>query len=154
LVEGGDIRHCAAHGVPACISLAIGGAVYLFARPVRVELLPAAWHHPIGPLTAHAGFAASLPTLAHAFALPLLTLACLRPGSARRAAAICAAWALVDTAFEATQHPTVAAQLARHGAPAAWLPAGTCDLADIAAALVGALLAFALAMNITEHRDT
>ncbi len=92
-----------------------------------------------------------LPTLAHTFALCLLTAALL-PVGRRGALAICAGWLAVDAAFEVGQHPRIAPWLAQRvpdwfaGVPvlentASYFLHGRFDPLDLASIVLGALLA-------------
>jgi len=124
--------------------LALGTLVYALDRaPGTAALWPRAW-------TRHGGSAffgavgGALPSFAHAFAFSLLTALLLAPGRGAQRAA-CLGWAAVDTLFEIGQHPAVAKHLL-------WLPGplaryfrhGVFDALDVAAGLLGALLAYAL----------
>ena len=92
-----------------------------------------------------------LPSLVHPFAFSLFTAALRAPG-APPAYGACAAWGLVNLAFELGQHPRVgpvlAAQLEAAFGPAAgaraladYFTRGRFDPADLAAAVAGALAA-------------
>lgn len=143
--------------------LAAGLAVYGLARaPGSAMAWPAAWHIGAGSGVSRAAAASvllgSLPSFAHAFAFSLLSVLLL-PQGRFWAAAGCAAWAGIDTAFEVLQHPAAAAPAARWlqeisaesslhwGADkvARYLLAGRFDAWDVLAGLLGALAAYGLA---------
>ncbi|TXC66490.1 hypothetical protein FSC37_13475 [Piscinibacter aquaticus] len=89
----------------------------------------------------------------HAFAFALLSALVLPPRRLLRALA-CAGWVLADLLFELGQHPALAAPLSRGleallpaavAAPLArYFQAGTFDVADLAAALLGGMGAWLL----------
>jgi len=115
------------------LALGAGSSIYLFARSAAL------------PSPALSLWMGSLPTLLHTAAFALLSLAVVAPWP-RLAPAVCAAWILVESAFEALQLPAVA-ELTRASAIApdstllrAYLH-GTFDPLDIVAAALGALLA-------------
>jgi hypothetical protein len=89
-----------------------------------------------------------LPSLVHPFAFSLFTAALRAPG-APPAYLACAAWGLVNVAFEVAQHPRIGPALAaqleaafgRSGiahALADYVARGRFDPSDLAAAVVGA----------------
>jgi len=133
-----------------CLAMAGGLLVYWMQRDLRhAALIPA-----VAPLAGHAAFGALgqwLPSFVHPLAFSLFTAALLPP-RAGLAYGICAAWAGVNVAFEIGQHPQISAHLA--GALAAlpgpsvvtqalanYFVRGTFDAYDLAAAILGALLA-------------
>ena len=136
----------------AAAALALGLLVYLADRPAGTAwLLPLA-----GALRGEHGpanLAPWLPTAVHAFAFALLSAALLPPRALLRMLA-CGGWVLVDLAFEAGQHPAVAAGLAARvesalppalAQPLArYFVAGTFDPADLAAATLGGAAAWLL----------
>ena len=88
----------------------------------------------------------------HAFAFGVLTCMVLH-ASSRCAAWVCGFWAVVDTAFEAGQHPAFAPRLSRwignsfDAIPVLdhlgrYFVGGTFDVGDVVAGLGGAGLAF------------
>ena len=84
-----------------------------------------------------------LPSFLHTLAFGLLTAVVLPPRFALRAAACCA-WAVVNIAFEAGQHPRLAAAWGETFGPGpitSYFERGTFDAGDIVAALLGALVA-------------
>lgn len=116
----------------AATALVIGALVYLTDRRGGTGVF--------GPA---AGW---LPSLAHTFAFALAIGVAL-PG--RLALAGCAAWAVLEAAFEAGQHPVVFASLQPllgDGALARYFGRGTFDPADLLAVAAGAAAA-ALALQ-------
>lgn len=144
----------------AGVALLAGLFVYIVDRPAAHAI----WIPAIGLPAAGRQFGAAgdwLPSFLHALAFSLLTASLWRAGS-RAAYAACAAWALVDLAFEAGQHAQLKAPLAvalRHSAApaelteplAGYLLRGTFDVADIAAVLAGSLCAAAVLMLLAER---
>jgi len=125
------------------LALGAGALVYLCLRD----------HSPVA--SAFAVCMGSLPTLLHTAAFALLSLAVVAPWP-RLAPAVCGAWFIIESAFEALQIPTVA-QLTHviELAPGSLLLRaylrGTFDPADIAAAATGALLAAWIAARTRAH---
>ena len=134
------------------VLLAVGVLLYLSDRQTsRALLIPA-----VQGLTGLHLFGAAghwLPSFVHTFSFSLFTATALGPGSVPRHGA-CASWCLVNVAFEFGQH----AQLKAHWADAlqgGWAATpwvrplaqyflrGTFDVADVAAALTGAMAAAA-----------
>ena len=158
-----DIAECpaAAHAqsgraiticVIAGLGLSVGALVYL---TDRMASLPQ-HHHLFGAVGQW------LPSFLHTFSFSLLTAAA---GSATKPAAYgsCAAWCMVNLAFELGQHPQVSPRLADlllrffgDTAPSRWTSnfflRGTFDINDIAAALAGGLAAAGLLYLIHSHR--
>lgn len=146
----------------ACMAIVLGVAFYTFARPQPALFLPADWHSP----QAHALPAllcAGLPTFVHALAMPLLTAALLQPRKRIGLGAICAAWCVVEIAFEAAQHPRIGPALLAHllvgehghtgPAPlASFVRTGTFDAIDVAAAVLASFTADALLRRPIERR--
>lgn len=148
--------------------LVVGTLIYIVDRqPGSAAALPAS-------LSLHSGvtrwFGAAgdwLPSFLHAFAFSVLT-ALVLPRTLSHAAAACAGWALVETAFEVGQHAAVSPWLVQALAPFAgtapgaiqlqrYFAAGSFDPADVAAGIAGATLAFVVLALIhritgTEHR--
>lgn len=130
--------------------LAAGLAIYAFARTPDSAWLPAAWRFPLAGVAGGVGLLGSAPSFLHACAFSLLTA--VAAGSTRYAA-ICAAWAGINALFELGQHPTVApaliaalpdwfAQVPLLDRVGAFFGGGTFDRTDMAAAALGALVAW------------
>jgi hypothetical protein len=152
-------RHAAGLAACASLALALGLVVYLTDRGAsRAPLVLA--------ITAFSGgsvfgvWGQWLPSCVHAFCFSLFSAAVMAPRSAPRYGA-CIAWGSINVAFELGQHPLLSAALA--GAlqalpePLPLVPAivryfvrGTFDWGDIAACLVGALLAAAV-LRLRQH---
>ena len=131
----------------AGLALVLGGLVYALDRGglPQAQLagaMAAPWFGAVG------GW---LPSLVHPFAFSLITAALRAPG-APPAYAACAAWGLVNVAFELGQHPRVGPALAARlesafgpsgvaGALADYFSHGRFDSADLAAAVAGAAAA-------------
>ena len=117
---------CAAVGAAAIVA---GLAVYALARPARIPLIPPALH--FAAADGHPGAVVGvLPSIVHAFAMPLLTVACLERLRRGQVLVACLAWCVVDLAFEIGQDSGIS-----------FLPAGTCDPLDVLAILLGTVLA-------------
>jgi hypothetical protein len=142
------------------LALAVGVAVYIVARPAgSVAFLPRNLSIPVTLPPSLREITGPLPTLAHSFAFCLFSAAVLR---SRRihASVICAAWFGIEAAFEIGQHHRVSAWLVPR-IPAwferVWLLAntrpyfahGTFDWMDLAAAAVGAAIAFLVITRTT-----
>lgn len=141
-----------------CLALALGALVYGTDRPAGaawlVPSLPllAGWHL-FGPL------GGMLPSFFHPLAFSLFTAAAL-PTTDRPAYGACAGWFAVNALFEVGQHATIAPVLAAWLQPlpgvghrlAAYFSHGRFDVADLAAALLGALLAAALLHRFQSRR--
>jgi hypothetical protein len=148
----------------ACAAVALGVAVYAFARPQPAMFLPAGWHRPL----VHglpAALLDGLPTFAHTLAMSLFTAALLQPRRRAAMRAICAAWCVVEIAFELAQHPRMGHALlealpidARWSAllaPVAhFVRTGGFDAFDIAAALLASLVAYAILIQTHALRAT
>lgn len=160
------MRPGAAALVLALAALALGTAVYLFARPAGSTWLTTG--RPSTEAVREPGpgqvpqpwrqLGGSLPALLHTLAFSLLGALAL--GFSRRGLLLSAAfWVAVGMAFEVLQHPRVAAvllqgpRLADAETPLllrllgdyAWL--GTFDALDLAAVVVGGAMAFLLGMR-------
>ena len=148
------IRYDAAWRRPALLAamaaaaLLAGMLVYLIGRPPGHAMwIP---DLPIAPRPLLFGpIGAWLPSFVHPLAFALLTAAVLPAGSPWRYGG-CAAWGAVDVAFELGQHAALEAtwlDLAERGlAPvplARYFIHGTFDVADLVAAMAGALAAAA-----------
>jgi hypothetical protein len=143
-------------------AIAFGVAVYAFARPQPALFLPATWHRPLahGLPTALLGV---LPTFVHALAMPLLTAALLQPRRKAGLRAICAAWCVVEIAFELAQHPRIGHALlnalpvdARSSALLApfghFVRSGRFDALDVATALLASMVACAILLHTCAQR--
>ena len=100
-----------------------------------------------------------LPSFLHPFAFGLLTAAALPTRSTLRYGG-CAAWGLVNVAFELGQHPAASAWWAESlqgggvsARLAAYFVRGTFDPGDIVAAGVGALAAAAVLLLLQRHPE-
>ncbi len=145
----------------ALAALALGVLVYLTDRDGR-----AAWLLPrvgaLGDVHWFGALAAWLPSALHVFAFALLSAALL-PAHAGARFAACAAWAAIDLAFEAGQHPALSPGLAAwlEGSLPAWLAQplahyflrGTFDPADAAALLLGALAAAGVVAATSRNKE-
>lgn len=110
-------------------AIAVGVAVYAFLRPLRIPLVPPALHLAAGQSHQSAVLGA-LPSVLHAFAMPLLTIACLRRVQRLHIVIACLLWCVVDLVFEIGQ-----------GSEIGFPPAGTFDALDLLGVLLGAALA-------------
>ena len=104
-------------GLLACVVLAIGALVYLLDRPPEFTpfFAPFSVSGLFPPVFGAVG--QSLPTFAHVFSFSIFT-ALLLKDARRGVVAACCGWLVADAAFEAGQHPAIAAMLS------AWLPSG------------------------------
>jgi uncharacterized integral membrane protein len=120
----------------AALVWALGLLTYATARDTAtLALWPAAWSWPLHATWLPAAVQGSLPSFAHVCALSLSTAALTgRPGAA------CAGWLLADLMLEAAQLPGAHGALVRAGL--GWWPPGQFDTHDIAALVIGALLAW------------
>ncbi len=135
------------------LMLAVGVLLYLSDRqPSRTLLIPAV--QGLAGLHLFGAMGLWLPSFVHTFSFSLFCAAALGLGPLPRYGA-CASWCLVNVAFECGQH----AQLKAHWADAlqgGWAASpwarplaqyflrGTFDLADVAAAVTGAMAAAAV----------
>ena len=143
-------------------ALAVGILVYLFDRGADVYFLPEALSAS-NSLPSLFGFLGhSLPSLLHADALILLTVAFL-PRGQRYAFAACVGWFSVECLFEIGQHPSLRNLVASRfpdwfdGLPlleasTAYFSNGSFDPMDIVAATVGATAAW-LTIQLTRTRN-
>jgi hypothetical protein len=120
--------------VTGAIAIAAGLAIYALFRPVRIPLVPSALHFAVSEFSSPTILGA-VPSAIHAFAMPLLTAACLRPRR-RHIMVACLAWCVVDLVFEASQRTA-----------SRFFPAGTFDPLDILGILLGAALAGVVAFT-------
>ena len=139
--------------VIAAFALVLGTCVYITDRPAGQAMwIPSV--RPFAGLELFGPFGAWLPSFVHPFAFGLFTAALIRrPGGGCYAA--CAAWGVVDVAFEFGQRVAFKSQLldALHG-PAGrnmllrpilvYLHHGTFDQGDVIAVVAGATAAGAL----------
>jgi hypothetical protein len=122
------------------VAIAAGLAVYALFRPARIPLIPPTLH------LADAGAAApavlsAVPSVVHAFAMPLLTAACL-PLRRRHLAMTCLAWGVIDVGFELGQDIGIR-----------FFPGGTFDPLDLAGVLLGTTLAGAVGLAILRSQS-
>jgi hypothetical protein len=146
----------------ACLALALGVIVYLTDRDAaRSMLMPDSAALAGGNVFGVLG--QWLPSFVHPLAFSLLTAAVLAPRSTPRYGA-CVAWGAINVAFEVGQHPLVSPRLAEaltgplDGLPlveplARYFIHGTFDWGDIAAALLGALIAGVVLRFISCSRE-
>ena len=120
------------------LAIAAGLAIYALLRPTRIALIPATLFFP--PSRHIPSLLGSLPSLLHAFAIPLLTMACVRAVRRAHVMTICLVWALIDVLFELGQRY-----------PTRFLPSGTFDPLDVLGVLAGASLAAALASTFARR---
>jgi hypothetical protein len=137
------------------VTLAIGGAVYVFARDAgAVYLLPA---HLARSITEIGTVIGLLPTFLHVVAFTMLTIAAVNPKSARACIAIAFGWCAVNMLFEIGQHSSVAPIVAStvpgsfDAVPllenlAPYFLNGTFDFADLLAAAIGAAASVGLVL--------
>jgi hypothetical protein len=117
-------------------AIAAGLAVYAFLRPIRVPLIPPALH--FAPAESHPfAVLASLPSVIHAFAMPLLSVACLRRVRRRDIAITCLLWCAVDLVFEVGQRTGIR-----------FFAGGTFDPLDLLGVLLGATMAGAVGVAL------
>jgi hypothetical protein len=122
------------------VAIVAGLGLYAIFRPARIHLVPSALH------LADAGAAApavlsAVPSVIHAFAMPLLTAACLRLRR-RHVLMACVAWGAIDVGFELGQ---------RFGIR--FFPGGTFDPLDLAGVLLGTTLAGAVGFAILRRQS-
>ena len=146
----------------ACFALALALVVYLADRDAaRVMLMPKLGAHT--GLNVFGAVGQWLPSFVHPFSFSLLTAAALPQRSVPRYGA-CIAWAAVNLAFEAGQHPWVSVRLASAlqgelaGMPfsrplARYFVRGTFDPGDVLAVLLGALAAAFVLRFVTRPRE-
>ena len=144
------------------IALALGLAVYLTDRdPSHAALIPVvaglAGSNLFGPLGRW------LPAAVHPFAFSLFTAAALPSRSAWRFGA-CAAWCVVNIAFELGQHPLIgrhvvaalpvsSSQSVPGGMVANYFLNGTFDGTEVVATVLGALAAAAVLRRLHQVRE-
>jgi hypothetical protein len=122
------------------LAIALGLAVYALSRPVRIPLVPSALH--LAHARHESALFGSVPSALHAFAMPLLTLACFRNFRRWHALAACASWSAIDVLFELAQRTS-----------SSFFPGGTFDPLDVLAVIVGAALAYAVASAVTRSKS-
>lgn len=110
-------------------AIAAGLAVYAVFRPVRIPLIPPTVHLAAGQPYPSAVLGAA-PSFLHAFAMPLVTAACLQRVQRRHIVIACVVWCLVDLVFEVGQVSRIR-----------FLPSGTFDPLDLLGVMSGATLA-------------
>ena len=146
-------RGPAALVVLGLLVLAVGVLPYLTDRSAsRTLLIPAV--QGLASLHLFGTMGGWLPSLAHTFCFSLFTAAALGPVAGPRHGA-CAAWSFINVAFEFGQHAQLKAHLA-DAVQGGWgsMPwarplaqyflRGTFDIADVAAAVAGAIAAAAV----------
>lgn len=112
-------RGLQAAGILAGGVLLLGLMVYLFDRPAGTAMALPRLLEPSQPAAVFGALGGSLPSFAHAYAFALLSCVVL-PRRAGWAAAACAFWVLVDSAFEILQWPPFARPAAAVLQGAAW----------------------------------
>jgi hypothetical protein len=112
-------------------AIAAGLVMYAIFRPARIPLIPDALHFADADAGAPAVLSAA-PSAVHAFAMPLLTAACLRLRR-RHVALACFGWLVVDVVFELAQATRIR-----------FFPGGTFDPLDLLGVLLGVTLAGAV----------
>jgi hypothetical protein len=122
------------------VAIVAGLALYAVFRPARIHLIPSALH------LAEAGAAApvvlsAVPSVIHAFAMPLLTAACLRLRR-RQVVMACVTWGAIDLVFELGQRSGISL-----------FPGGTFDPLDLAGVLLGTTLAGAVGLAILRSQS-
>ena len=145
--------------------LATGLLVYLALRPSgSVWFLPPALHLgvPLPQRIAHAS--GSLPTFTHALGFSLLSAGVIAAGRLG-GALVCSAWFAIESAFEIGQRADVSPWLTSHlpawfdhvwllSNAARYFARGTFDPFDLAAAAVGAAVAFAVICRTQPQRQS
>lgn len=143
-------------------SLAIGSLIYLLARPPwQAPLLTSALPLLRLPAPTYASFIDNLPSFLHTFAFILL-FASVAKSSRRGYAKTCLLWMCVEVVFEVCQGSIVKAWIQSSGiynpkggefsdALLAACFSGTFDVADLAAIILGGVVAFAL-LSISDTR--
>jgi len=131
--------HTVSFATTSALAIALGLAVYALARPVRIPLVPAALH--FAPAGREPEILSSLPSALHAFAMPLLTLACLRVVRRWHVLAACIGWVGIDIGFELAQRYRIEL-----------LPRGTFDPLDVLGVLMGASLSCAVALALIRRK--
>ena len=143
------------------LALLVGTMVYLMDRPPEAVPFFSRWS--LAHLTpgVFGSFGQSLPAFAHVFAFSILTAACL--GFRQRSTmCACVAWCLIDLAFEAGQHASVAPVIAElvsttfDGMPvlvdaSGYFTNGTFDLMDVASIVAGAIIAYSVALRLARR---
>jgi hypothetical protein len=142
-------------------ALGLGTLVYVTDRdPVHAVLFPEILALHTGPIFGVLG--SWLPSFIHPFAFSLFTAAAQRP-SASPAYGACAAWWVVNIAFEAGQHAQISGRLAEFlqlvfgdswltRALSNYFLRGSFDVAHIVAVTAGALAA-AVVLHLAHHLE-
>lgn len=137
--HGRTRAHSASFATTGALAIALGLAAYALSRSVRIPLVPSALH--FAPAAREPAVFGSLPSALHAFAMPLLTLACLRAVRRWHVLAACVGWAAVDVIFELAQRYRVEL-----------FPAGTFDPLDVLGVLIGASLSCVVAWTLIRSK--
>ena len=132
-----------AHSIPlattGAFAIALGLALYALSRPARIPLIPSALH--FSHARHESALLGSLPSTLHAFAMPLLTLACVPAMRRWHVLAACGGWFAVDLIFELAQRYRTEL-----------FPNGTFDGLDVLGACIGAALACAVALALIRSK--
>ncbi len=117
------------------VAIAAGLVVYALFRSVRIPLIPSALH--LADVSAGTpAVLGAVPSVVHAFAMPLLTAACVQLRR-RNIVMACLAWGVVDVVFELGQSTGIG-----------FFPGGTFDPLDLSGVLLGTTLAGAVGLAI------
>jgi len=140
MIRHGQVStHSAPLATTGALAIALGLAVYALARSARIPLVPPALH--FAPAGREPALFGSLPSALHAFAMPLLTLACLRGVRRSHVFAICLGWITIDVLFELAQRYRIA-----------HFPSGTFDPGDVLGVFIGASLSCGIALAFIRSR--
>lgn len=131
--------HSASLAAMGAFAIALGLAVYALSRSARIPLIPHALH--FSSARHESTLFGSLPSVLHAFAMPLLTLACLRAVRRWHVLAACGSWLAIDVIFELAQRYRTEL-----------FPSGTFDRLDLLGLGVGAALACAVASALIRSK--
>ena len=138
----------------AATILFLGVLVYLFDRPAaEIYFVPDWWLPADGVADLFGSLGRHLPTFAHVYAFILITVAIIGARS-RIALVICAAWFMLEAAFEIAQLDAIATPIAAHvpawfasvplfDTVAGYFVNGRFDLLDLLSIALGALAAYA-----------
>jgi hypothetical protein len=139
------------------LALVIGVALYVFDRPsAQTYFVPNALSLFKGAPSVFGKVGYHLPTFLHAFAFCLITSGVMGYGP-RGTAVVCLLWLLVDGAFEIGQRPDIANEIVPHipdwfkhvpilENTADYFIYGRFDPMDLAAILLGAIVAYVLTL--------
>ena len=155
-------RRPALMAATGCVALALGLLVYLLDRsPAQAMLIPSIAALAGSPVFGVVG--QWLPSFVHPFAFSLFTAAALAPRPRPRYDA-CIGWGAVNIAFEFGQHPLLSGRIAEAlqdtlgrtaltRSIANYFLRGTFDVADVLAALAGALAAAVVLRQLQPRRE-